>query len=431
MAGTTNAVTAPTATTPPAAPSVSFLKLAGPGLIVAAAGIGSGDVVSATVGGANYGVVLLWAILVGAFFKFVLNEGIARWQLATGTTILEGWAEHLPAWVKAYFGVYLVLWTVAVSAALTNATGLGIANLTGGAVSQAWGAVLHSLFGFAFVLLGGYAGFEKLMKALVAVMGFSILICAILTFHQPLLTLQGLLVPAVPAGSGRQVLSLVGGIGGSITILSYNYWMREEQIVGPQYLRYVRGDVAVAYLFTAIFGISVMLIANQAFFTAGVTISDAQAVPKMAEMLGAILGPFGAYAYSIGFWAAVFASLLGVWQSVPYIYADFYAISRKANAGTRAAAVQVTSVPYRLALVFITLAPMPFAFMRRPLFIIVTYTIVGSLFIPFLAATLLYLNNRIPWSAPVPRNHWTTNVVLALILALFVAVGAQEVINAL
>ena len=71
-------------------------KLAGPGLVVAATGIGSGDVVSATVGGARYGVVLLWAIAAGAFFKFVLQEGIARWQLATGKTALEGWADHLP-----------------------------------------------------------------------------------------------------------------------------------------------------------------------------------------------------------------------------------------------------------------------------------------------------------------------------------------------
>ena len=43
--------------------------------MVAATGIGSGDVVSATVGGARYGVVLLWAIALGAFFKFVLSEG--------------------------------------------------------------------------------------------------------------------------------------------------------------------------------------------------------------------------------------------------------------------------------------------------------------------------------------------------------------------
>ena len=149
-------------------PTVSLLKLAGPGLIVAAAGIGSGDVVSATVGGAKYGVVLLWGVALGAFFKFVLTEGIARWQLATGTTVVEGWAEHLPAWVNIYFGAYLVVWTVAVSAALTNATGLGIANLTGGAISQPWGAVAHSLFGFAFVWFGGYSGFEKLMKTLVA-----------------------------------------------------------------------------------------------------------------------------------------------------------------------------------------------------------------------------------------------------------------------
>src|SRR5215210_7538178 len=108
------AATTGTSETDAGAPPTSFLKLAGPGLIVAAAGIGSGDVVSATVGGANYGVVLLWAILLGAFFKFVLNEGIARWQLATGSTVLEGWAEHLPGWVKIYFGIYLVFWTGAV-----------------------------------------------------------------------------------------------------------------------------------------------------------------------------------------------------------------------------------------------------------------------------------------------------------------------------
>jgi Mn2+/Fe2+ NRAMP family transporter len=412
-------------------PRVSFIKLAGPGLIVAATGIGSGDVVSATVGGAKYGVVLLWGIALGAFFKFVLSEGIARWQLATGATVLEGWAEHLPSWVKAYFGVYLVLWTVAVSAALTNATGLGIANLTGGRISQPWGAVAHSLFGFCFVWFGGYGGFEKMMKTLVGIMGFSILFCAVMTLHDPGPALRGLLVPTIPAGSGSYVLSIIGGIGGSITMLSYNYWMREERISGPAYLGYVRGDVAVAYVFTAVFGMSVMLIAYQAFYLPGVAISDAQAVPKMAGMMGTLLGTFGVYAYSIGFWAAVFASLLGVWQSVPYLYADYYGILKHLPHTARQEMTKVTSLPYRMALIFITLAPLPFAFMRRPLVIIVTYTIVGSLFVPFLAATLLYLNNRVRWTTPVPHNHWTTNALLVAILVLFVVVGAQEVMNAL
>ena len=410
---------------------LNFLKLAGPGLIVAATGIGSGDVVSATVGGARYGVVLLWAIAVGAFFKFVLSEGIARWQLATGLTALEGWATYLPAWVKYYFAAYLVLWTVAVSAALTNATGLGISNLTGGAVPQSWGAIAHSLIGFVLVWIGGYAWFERLMKLLVGVMGFSILVCALLIVRDWASVVQGLVVPQIPPASGTYVLSIIGGIGGSITMLSYNYWMREENISGPEKLGYVRGDVAIAYLFTAIFGMSIMLIANQAFHAAGVTITDAQAVPRMAEELGTLLGTFGVYAYSLGFWAAVFASLLGVWQSVPYLYADFYGVMKQMPVEQRRTITQVTSTPYRAALAFITLVPLPFAFTGRPLVIIVIYTVVGSLFVPFLAATLLYLNNRVRWTTPVPHNHWLTNVVLVTVLALFAVIGAQEAIAAL
>jgi Mn2+/Fe2+ NRAMP family transporter len=409
-------------------PNVSFLKLAGPGLVVAATGIGSGDVVSATVGGARYGVVLLWAILAGAFFKFVLQEGIARWQLATGKTALEGWADHLPAWVKWYFVIYLVLWTVAVSASLTNATGLGIANLTGGAISQPWGAVLHSLIGFVFVFFGGYSSFEKFMKLLVGVMGFSILFCALFTLdNNAAPALRGLLIPTIPAGSGTYVLSLIGGVGGSITMLSYNYWMREEGMRGSGFLSYVRGDIAIAYLFTAIFGGSIMLIANDAFFTSGVTLTNAQAVPRMAEALGNVLGTFGRIAFSVGFWAAVFASLLGVWQSVPYLYADFWGIFNKMSPDARREVVKVTSTPYRIALAFITLVPLPFAFTGQPIQVVVIYTIVSSLFVPFVAATLLYLNNRVNWTEAVPKNSMITNLLLIAILVLFAIVGLQEV----
>lgn len=408
-------------------PKISFWKLAGPGLVVAATGIGSGDVVSATVGGARYGVVLLWAIAAGAFFKFVLQEGIARWQLATGKTAVEGWAEYLPAWVKWYFGIYLVIWTVSVSASLTNATGLGMANLTNGALSQSWGAVAHSLIGGLLIFFGGYNSFEKLMKILVGIMGFSILFCAIFMLNQPLTALQGLLIPTIPAGSGTYVLSLIGGVGGSITMLSYNYWMREENMRGSGFLSFVRGDIAIAYLFTAVFGGSIMLIANDAFFVQGQALTNAQAVPRMAEALGTVLGTFGRIAFSVGFWAAVFASLLGVWQSVPYLYADLYGIVTRKSPEERQEAVKVTSTPYRLALLFITLVPLPFAFTGQPIQVVITYTIVSSLFVPFVAATMLYLNNRVKWSEPVPHNSLITNLLLAGILVLFAIVGYQEV----
>jgi Mn2+/Fe2+ NRAMP family transporter len=244
--------------------------------------------------------------------------------------------------------------------------------------------------------------------------------------------LQGLLLPTIPAGANANVLSLIGGIGGSVTMLSYNYWMREEGMRGSGWLSYVRGDVGVAYIFTAIFGMAIMLIANTAFFVPGVALTNAEAVPRMAAFLGSVLGPFGVWAYGLGFWAAVFASLLGVWQSVPYLYADIYGILNGLPVEARRAVTQVTSRPYRLGLVFITLAPLPFAFTGQPLTVVVVYTIIGSLFVPFLAATMLYLNNRVSWGdSAVPKNAAMTNVLLAVILLLFVVVCGQEVMGQL
>jgi Mn2+/Fe2+ NRAMP family transporter len=401
--------------------------LIGPGLLVAAAGIGAGDIVSSTMAASAHGLQLLWVVALTAFLKSFLNEGIARWQLATDTTAIEGWTAHLPWWVRVYFAFYLVIWTISVSAALTSASGLGIATLTSGAVPRSWGAVAHSIAGCVVVLAGGFKGFEKVMKALIATMFFSIIACAALTFSAPAAFVRGLAVPSIPSGSGSSVLSVLGGIGGSIAMLAYNYWLREEKMVGPDWLRFVRADVAIAYAFTAIFGMAIMTVANQAFHVPGVQITNAQAVTKMAETLGAIIGPLGFYAYAIGFWAAVFASLLGIWQSLPYLFADYYGLMRKYSRAERERITSVSSLPYRIALLFVTIVAIPFAFVDQPLIIIRTFTIVGSLFIPFLAATLIYLNNfKIPPASGVPKNSALTNLVLVFALVLFAIVGAAE-----
>lgn len=408
-------------------PVSSVFTQIGPGLLVAAAGIGAGDIVSATMAAANHGLALLWVVALAAFLKGVLNEGIVRWQLGTRTTAIEGWCLHLPSWVRWYFALYLVLWTVSVSAALTSACGLGLATITGGLVPRPWGAVAHGLLGGTLVGIGGFAGFERIMKVLIGTMFFAIVACAALTLPAPADAARGLLIPEIPRGGVTSFLSVLGGIGGSIAMLAYNYWLREERKVGPEWLTFVRGDIVVAYVFTAIFGMAIMIVATQAFHVPGIAISNAQAVTRMAETLGATIGPVGFYAYAVGFWAAVFASLLGVWQSLPYLFADYYGLLRGFPHDVRSQLTSVTSRPYRLALLFITLVPIPFAFVDQPLFMIRAFTIVGSLFIPFLAATLLYLNNAVlPVESGVPRNSWATNLVLVLAMLVFAAVGASE-----
>ena len=48
----------------------------GPGLLVAATGVGAGDLATASIAGSKLGVTILWAVLLGAFLKFVLTEGL-------------------------------------------------------------------------------------------------------------------------------------------------------------------------------------------------------------------------------------------------------------------------------------------------------------------------------------------------------------------
>lgn len=411
---------------PPLAPRPAF-RWFGPGIIMATSGIGASDIITATVSGATHGLTLLWALVLGAFFKFVLSEGLARWQLATGTTALEGWARHLPRWVMVVFACYLVLWAVAVSGALVSGCGLAIENISGGAVSRKWGGFAQAAAALALIGSARAGLFTRVMKPLVIVMFVSIVASAALAFREPMTMLRGLFVPEIPHGGGTYVLSLIGGIGGSLTLLSHNYLLRDEGNADPRNLRAVRLDLVTAYLFTAIFGVSVMLIADRVFHAAGVAITDREAVSRMAGALSALTGPTGFYIYSVGFWAAVLASLVGVWQTTPSVFADCYGLLRRLPEDHRRAMIQPGSAPYRAALLCMALASVPFAFLGSPLVIVIAFTVLGSLFIPFLAATLLYLNNRIAFSAPMRPNRIATNLVLGLIVVLFGIVGALEI----
>ena len=99
----------------------SLFSLILPGILLAATGVGAGDLLTAGLAGSETGTALLWAVLVGALLKWVLTEGLARWQLATGTTLLEGWVWRLGGWIRWVFLTYLALFTLVVGGALATA----------------------------------------------------------------------------------------------------------------------------------------------------------------------------------------------------------------------------------------------------------------------------------------------------------------------
>ena len=393
----------------------------GPGFVVAATGVGAGDLIAAAVAGRQFGLAVLWVVVLGALFKWVLNEGVSRWQLATGTTLIEGWTTRLPRGVAWYFLGYLVLWSFLVAAALSSACGVAAgALLPGAGVPTAVWSSLHALIAFALVWWGRYAGFERLMKILIGTMFALVIVCAV--FLAPPLTglLTGLFVPTVPAGSPRLLLGVMGGVGGSATLLCYGYWIREKGWVGPVAHRRSLVDLFSAYLLTALFGVALIVIAAEA---KPADASGSALILALSDRLEVLLGPLGRTAFLVGFWCAVFTSMLGVWQGVPYLFADTVRTMRgrppEAIMEPAAGNLRLSrDFFYRSFLVFLAFPPLILLGFKSPLSIVILYAVTGAFFMPFLAGVLLVMNNRRSWVGAM-KNPLAVNLLLVLSLVLF------------
>jgi len=426
-----SAAVAETAPRPPARGGLAaHLRLLGPGMLIAATGVGAGDVVAAAVAGSRYGYAVVWAVALGAILKYVLNEGIARWQLATGTTILEGWTRHLGRWVQWVFLIYLLIWSFVVGGALISACGLAAHAIAPGLSVKTWG-IVHSLAAAILILGGGYLRFEQVMKAFVGIMFLGLAGCALLITPPAETVARSIVEAGIPAGGVGLVLSVMGGIGGSVTLLSYGYWIREERWEGAGWMRMVRLDLAAAYLLTGLFGLAVIVLAAAVLHGSGAEVKGSQSVLTMAEMLGSVLGASGIWAFRIGFWAAVATSILGVWQGVPYIFCDFVSLMKEQPAAGRSALTATRSRWYRGYLLYLAAPPMALLFMDQPVAVIVLYAAVGSLFMPFLAGTLLFMNTRSAWVGPEMRSGWMTNGILVACLVLFGYLGWTQVVETL
>lgn len=408
------------------------LAVLGPGVAVAATGIGAGDMVSASLSGARFGTTVLWVVLIGALLKFVLNEGIARWQLATDTTLLEGWARHLHRGVLYLFGAYLILWSFMVAAAQIAACGLAGHALVPALSVPAWG-VIHSVVAIALVWLGRYGLFERMMKFFIALMFVTVLASAVLAKPDLSAIVGGMLSPEVPEGSGAFLLGVLGGVGGSVTVLSYSYWMQEAGWRGRSHWFDARLDLGAAYLLTGLFGAAMVIIAAEVRPEA---ISGNEMVLGLADRIGDLAGPAGRLIFLIGFWGAVFTSIFGVWQGVPYLFADTLRLVRGRASGTVSApgdepvTIRTDSVAYRGYLLFMGIVPMIMLLVDRPVLVVLIYTISGAFFMPLLAATLLYLNNGRQWVGTL-RNGWLVNTGLVAALVLFGYLCWEEIASRL
>ncbi|MDY6050104.1 MAG: Nramp family divalent metal transporter [Corynebacterium sp.] len=399
-------------------------KMVGPGIVSAATGVGGADLVATLIAGQRYGYALLWAAIFGTFIKIMLVEGVGRYVLATGHTMFHGW-RTLGRWTTWYFGPYIVIWGFVYGAAAMAGVGLPLVALFPGSKLLMW-AIINVALGFALTWLGRYAIFEKIVTALVGLMFLTVVGLATLSLRNLPEIVRGL-IPMLPADSFIYVMSLAGGIGGTITLAAYGYWMREKGWTKPTWMRVMRVDNTTGYIITGIFVVSTLIMGGDLLYTASITLSSGEeALIDFADVLGARYGDTFATIFLIGFWAASFSSLLGVWNGVSLMFADF--IGHVRGIPENDPSTETGGKYYRMYLLWLTFPPLILIFLGKPTYLIIAYNVLGAFFMPFLALTLLLLLNRKDFPKE-RRNGPLTNAILVVILLIFVVLCGNQLVG--
>ncbi|WP_445263080.1 Nramp family divalent metal transporter [Pseudokineococcus sp. 1T1Z-3] len=404
-----------------AAQRKASVRRIGPGIVVAATGVGAGDLVATLIAGAELGYTLLWAAVVGCVVKISLAEATGRFHLSTGTTIIEGW-RSLTRWATGYFAVYVVVWGFVYGATAMTASALPLAALFPDVMPlAAWGA-LCGVLGLVLVFTSRYAVFEKVMTALIGVMFVIVVGLAVLVVPDVPAMLGGL-VPRLPDGSVIYTLGLIGGVGGTITMAAYGYWVNAKGWRDRGWMMVMRWDNRTAYVTTGVFVVAMLVIGAELLNAAQISLTSGdRGLLDLADVLSARFGPVISTLFLVGFFAAAFSSLLGVWNGVSLLFADFVAVLRSGQGSPARSDHPERTVAFRAYALWLTFPPMLLLLLGQPFQLVLAYGVLGALFMPFLAGTLLWLLNsrRTPagW-----RNGWLSNVLLTLAGALFLVLS--------
>lgn len=425
-------------------PRKSSWKYIGPGIVVAATGVGAGDLVATLIAGSNFGYTLLWAAILGCLVKISLAEAAGRWHLSTGRTLFDGW-ESLGRWTTWFFVVYVVIWGFVYGAAAMSSSGLPLQALFPDVMDLKWWAILTGLVGLVFVWFNKYAVFEKVMTVLVGVMFVVTVYLAIRVTPNLGDAFAGLL-PVLPdeKDSILNTLGLVGGVGGTITLAAYGYWVNAKGWTNTGWMKVMRLDNRVAYATTGIFVISMLFVGAELLHASNVAIASGdKGLIQLGDILEDEYGTATSKFFLIGFFATSFTSLIGVWHGVSLMFADFVeryrarravtgdAVASGSGSGSGsgeevASGARERSWPFRAYLLWLTFPPMILLFEGQPFRLIILYGVLGAAFLPFLALTLVWLLN----SSRTPRewrNGPLSNAMLVIAGLLFIVLCVKQI----
>lgn len=393
------------------------LKFLGPGFILSASVVGSGELIATTTLGARAGFTAFWVILVSCFVKVAIQLEFGKYAILTGESPMKsfnrigGLRIGKVSW--AVWTIFLLIIAKIVQlGGMLGATALVTNMMFPGIAVETW-AVIIAMISFLLIFKGLYSIIEKgslIMIAFFTIMTFaSVFALAFTEFSISWADIrEGFQLKLAPS----VVLIAIGAFGitgvGSDEIIAYSYWCLEKgyaSYTGPAtydaaWKRRASGWIKVMYL-DAFVAMLIYTLVTAAFYLLGAAVLHELGLePKgnsVIETLSVIytrsLGAGIKYAYLVGAFFVLFSSVFATLAAWTRLYTDIFG---------QVGWIDFFNLPQRKKMISILSFVFPviwlaiFLFIKLPVMMILFGGVVGSvmLLLVVIAAIVFYLKRR-------------------------------------
>jgi manganese transport protein len=399
---------------PPPASVATALARIGPGMVLAASIVGSGELIATTTLGARVGFAVLWMILVSCAIKPVVQAELGRYTIVTGHTGLEGF-NRFPG---PRAGVSWLVWCWGITVTLTL---LQVGGMYGG-VSQVLNLLVPSIpvnvwvgvclsITLALLLGGGYDRIEKLAYVKVGLFTMLTVCAAAILLRRPgaisAADLASGLDFQMPAAGLATAIAVFGITGvGATELVMYPYWCVEKgyaRFVGPReatpewearargWIRVMHLDIFCSFVIYTMATIAFYMLGAGVLNRMGIVPGDRDMIVVLSNIYTQTLGTWALWLFYAGAVVTLYGTIFSTTAGHARLFADAVCIAggfaRDDGAGRlrwrRRFVVMLAVVPVLL-----------FWFLRSPVQMVVAGGVAQALMLPLIGSAAIYLRHR-------------------------------------
>lgn len=305
------------------------LSFIGPGLFLIGYNIGTGSITTMGMAGAQYGMTLLWALVLSGVFTYILMVAFGHLTLITGKTALYNFKTELRGgkilalYIMAALILGEILALIGIMGIIAELIQEGIRLLSKGqglVVGTGWIILIVTTLLFFALWYGRYKIFEKVLTVLVILMALCFVAVFFMVAPSYSVILKGM-VPGIPDTPGAfMLIAAMAGTTCSAAVFIVRSTVVVEKGWTIRNLKDEKRDAFFSAFMMVFLSAVIMAVAAGTLHVMGLTLNNTL---EMIRLLGPIGGEAAAFLLIVGITGAGLSTVFPIVLIAPWLIADY------------------------------------------------------------------------------------------------------------